>query len=176
VQLAHAWGVPALGGGSVSSDAPEIGWQSGAEAGMGAATIPLIGGEVCGYMGLVGSSMILYPEQVILDHEICRNSYDLLHGFDFDAEDMALDIIAQVGPRGHFLKQRHTRQHIRDFRLSPLVGQKGPDGRDRDPREVALDEFKRLDETHHPQPLPGQVLAELDRILAAAEREAERIG
>jgi trimethylamine--corrinoid protein Co-methyltransferase len=175
VQLAHAWGVPALGGGSVSSDAPEIGWQSGMEAGLGAATIPLIGGEICGYMGLVGSSMILYPEQVILDHEICRNSYDLLHGFEFDAADMALEVITQVGPRGHFLKQRHTRRHIRDFRLSRLVGQKGADGRDRDPREVALEEFRRLNETHHPKPLPDHVLAELDRILAAAEREAERI-
>jgi hypothetical protein len=54
--------------------------------------------------------------------------------------------------------------------------QKGPDGNPRDPREVALEEFKRLNDTHHPRPLPDQVLAELDRILAAAEREAERIG
>jgi hypothetical protein len=41
---------------------------------------------------------------------------------------------------------------------------------------VALEKFKRLNETHHPEPLPDEVLAELDRILAAAEREAERIG
>ncbi len=44
----------------------------------------------------------------------------------------------------------------------------------RDPREVALREFKRLNEAHHPQPLPREALAELDRILAAAEREAEK--
>jgi hypothetical protein len=36
---------------------------------------------------------------------------------------------------------------------------------------MAIEEFKRLSETHHPQPLPQGVLAELDRILAAAERE-----
>jgi trimethylamine--corrinoid protein Co-methyltransferase len=175
VQLAHAWNVPSLGGGSVSSDAPEIGWQSGSEAGLGSAFIPLCGGEICGYMGMLGSSMILYPEQVILDHEICQTAYDQLHGFEFDEAAMALDVIRDVGPRGHFLAQKHTRKHIRDFRLSPLLRQKGPDGSPRDPREVALEEFKRLDETHHPQPLPGEVLAELDRVLAAAEREAERI-
>jgi hypothetical protein len=39
--------------------------------------------------------------------------------------------------------------------------------------QVALEEFKRLNETHRPQPLPHEVLVELDRILAAAEREAE---
>ena len=175
VQQAHAWGVPSLGGGSVSSDAADIGWQSGADAGMGAALVPLYGGEICGYMGLLNSSMILYPEQVILDHEICRYAYDLLHGFEFDEADMALDVIRDVGPRSHFLAQKHTRKHIRDFRLSKLMRQKGPDGSQRDPREVALEEFKRLNETHHPKPLPQEVLAELDRILAAAEREAERI-
>ena len=176
VQLAHAWGVPSLGGGSLSSDAGDIGWQSGVDAGMGSALIPLYGGEVCGYLGLVGSSMILYPEQVILEHEVCQYAYEVLHGFRFDEADMALDVIAQVGPGSHFLRQKHTRQRIRDFRLSKLLRQKGPKGAWRDPREVALEEFKRISETHHPQPLPKAVLAELDRILVAAERQAERIG
>jgi trimethylamine--corrinoid protein Co-methyltransferase len=174
-QLAHAWHVPSLGGGGVASDAPDIGWQSGMEAGLGAATIPLWGGEICGYLGLVSSSMILYPEQVILDYEICQNAYDLLHGFQFDDADMALDVIADVGPRSHFLRQKHTRRRIRDFRLSRLLRQQGPNGDWRDPREVAAEEFKRIHETHQPRPLPKEVLAELDRILAAADRQAERI-
>jgi tRNA(Ser,Leu) C12 N-acetylase TAN1 len=53
-----------------------------------------------------------------------------------------------------------------------LLEQEDPDGHPRDAQEVALEEFKRLNETHHPKPLPQEVLAELDRILAAAEREA----
>ena len=39
VQQAHAWGVPSLGGGSVSSDAADVGWQSGMEGGLGSAFI-----------------------------------------------------------------------------------------------------------------------------------------
>jgi trimethylamine--corrinoid protein Co-methyltransferase len=175
VQMAHAWGVPSLGGGSVSVDADEIGWEAGLDTGSGAMMVPFYGGEICGYLGLTGSSMILYPEHVILQHEMCRYAYDLLHGFEFDEADMALDVIAKVGPRGHFLAQKHTRKHIRDFRL-PLLEQEDPDGNPRDAQEVALEEFKRLNETHRPKPLPQEVLAELDRILAAAERGAERIG
>jgi len=174
-QLAHAWNVPSLGGARVSGDAPDIGWQSGSEGGFGSALIPMCGSEVTGLLGLLGSAMILYPEQMILDHEICRFAYDVLHGFEFDEADMALDVIKDVGPRSHFLAQKHTRKRIRDFRLSPLLHQKDSEGNLRDPREVALEEFKRLDEAHHPQPLPREVLAELDRILAGAEREAERI-
>jgi hypothetical protein len=49
--------------------------------------------------------------------------------------------------------------------------QEDPDGNPRDAQEVALEEFKRLNETHHPKPLLQEVLAELYRILAAAERE-----
>lgn len=176
VQLAHAWGVPSLGGGSLSSDSATLGWQTGAEAGLGTAMVPVYGGEVCGYLGLLGGSMILSPEKIILDHEICRNAYDLMNGFSFSPEAMALDVISRVGPRGHYLKEKHTRQHIRDFRLSPLFRQQGVDGSARDPVAIALEEFKRIRATHTPEPLPGHVLAEMDRILAAAERTAENIG
>jgi len=175
VQQAHAWGVPSLGGGSVTSSAADIGWKSGSDAGMGAVFIPLYGGEICGYLGLLGNSMILYPEEVILEHEVCQYVYKLLHGFEFDEADMALDVIAAVGPRGHFLAQKHTRQYFRDFWLPRLSHDEGADDQPRDPRQVAIEEFKRLSETHHPKPLPQEVLAEMDRILAAAEREAERI-
>ena len=175
VQMAHAWGVPSLGGGSVSVNATELGWSAGLDTGSGAMMIPFYGGEVCGYLGLTGSSMILHPEHMILQHEACQDAYDLLHGFEFDEADMALDVIAKVGPRSHFLAQKHTRKHIRDFRL-PSLEREDAEGNPRDPQEVALEEFKRLNETHRPRPLPDEVLAELDRILAAAEREAEQIG
>jgi trimethylamine--corrinoid protein Co-methyltransferase len=175
VQLAHAWNVPSLGGGSVSSDATEIGWQSGSEAALGAALIPICGGDISAYMGMLGGSMILYPEQVILDHEICQNAYDMLSGFDFNEADLALDVIRKVGPKSHFLREPHTRERLRDFRFSPLLRQKDPQGSRRSPVEAALDEFRRLDENHQPRPLPRGVLHELDRILTAADREAASI-
>ena len=84
---------------------------------------------------------------------------------------MALDVVAKVGPRGHFLAQKHTRKRIRDFNVPPE--HVNADGSRRDVQEVALEEFKRLNETHRPEPLPDEVLAELDRILAAAEGEVD---
>ena len=142
---------------------------------MGSAFIPLSGGEICGYMGLTDAAMIFSPEKLILDHETCYSAYEKLHGFDFDEFGMALDIIKQVGPRGHFLMERHTVDHIRDFRLSPVLRKRNDDDSLRDPKEVALEEFKRINETHHPEPLPEEILRELDRILAAADHEAEKL-
>jgi len=60
--------------------------------------------------------------------------------------------------------------------LLSLLEKNDADGNPRDVKEVALEEFGRLNETHHPKPLPDEVVADLDRILAAAEREAEQIG
>jgi trimethylamine--corrinoid protein Co-methyltransferase len=170
VQMAHAWGVPGLGGGSVSVDATEVNWDAGLDTASGALKVQLYGGEIGGFLGLMGSSMVLHPEFMILQHEMCRSAYDELHGFQFDAADMALDVIAQVGPRSHFLSQKHTRKRIRDFRLTSL-DYEDANGNPRDTQEVALEKFNHLNETHHPEPLPDEVLTELDRILAAAERE-----
>jgi len=174
-QLAHAWNVPCLGGGRVSGDAPELGWQSGFEVGLGAGMIAIAGAEICGLMGLVGSATTLYPEEVILDHDSIYHVYEMVNNKRFDEIDLALNVIREVGPRNHFLAQKHTREHIRRFRLPSLLRYIGADGAQRDPREVALEEFKKIEATHHPQPLPDEVLLELDRILDTAESEAENI-
>jgi trimethylamine--corrinoid protein Co-methyltransferase len=176
VQLAHAWNVPSLGGGSFSSDAADIGWQSAFEAGFGSVQIPLAGGEICGYLGLMNSSMILYPEQIILDAEIAKNVYETFKTFEFKDLGAAMEVIKAVGPRGHYLREKHTRQHIRDFHYSPFFHQRGPGGKLREPRDLAIEEFKRIYAAHQPEPLPDSVLKELDQILAAADRTAKTLG
>ena len=174
-QLAHSWNVPCLGGGRVSGDAPELGWQSGYEVGLGAALSVMSGAEVCGIMGLVGSATTLYPEEVILDHDILHYVFERLNNKGLDGIDQAVDLIKEVGPRNHYLREKHTRDNIRNFRVSPLFKQKAEDGSLRDPREVALEKFKHIEATHRPQPLPDDVLLELDKIIQSAERDSKKI-
>ena len=176
VQMAHAWDVPSLGGGSFSSDAPDIGWQSAFQAGFGGVQIPLAGGDLCGYMGLMNSSMTLYPEQILLDAEIAMNAYETYKAFEFKDLDVILDVIKEVGPQGHYLLQKHTRTHMRDFHYSPFFDQLDQDGNLREPREIALENFKEMENNHHPEPLPESTLKELDKILAAADKKASDIG
>ena len=175
VQLAHAWKLPSLGGGSFSSDAPDIGWQSAFEAGFGSVQIPLGGGEICGYMGMMDSSMTLYPEQIILDSEMAMQVYNTYKKFEYkDLEDV-LVVIKSVGPRGHFLREKHTRQHVRDFHYSPIFRQMDSNGKLRQPRDVAIEEFTKIYKSHQPEPLPDSSLKEMDKILASAEKLAENL-
>jgi trimethylamine--corrinoid protein Co-methyltransferase len=174
-ELAHAWGVPSLGGARVSGDSPVLGWQSGYEVGLGAGMITMTGGEICGLMGLVGSATTLYPEDIILDHEGIKHVYEMVNKRQFEQIDEAIDVIRSVGPRNHFLRQTHTRKHIRDFRLPSILRRYGPENKQIDPREIAVDIFKEIEATHFPHPLPEDVLKELDHILESAERKSKEI-
>ena len=174
-QLAHAWNIPCLGGARVSGDAPGLGWQSGFEVGLGTTLTALGGGEICGLLGLVNSAMTLYPEEVILDHDAYSHLYEILTSKRISELDESLAVIKDVGQRGHFLAQKHTREHLRNFHISSLRDQRGPDNQAVDPRTMALEKFKQIEASHHPQPLPEKVLAELDKILAIAEGEAADI-
>ena len=176
VQLAHAWKVPSLGGGSTSSDAKEIGWQSAFEGGFGGPLIPMAGGEICGYLGLIDSSMVLYPEQIILEAEIAWNVYQMFKEFEFNGLEESIEVIKTVGPQGHFLRQKHTRDHMRDFYYSDLFRQQDQEGKERDPREVALEKFLELKENHRPEPLSENILKEMDKVLAAANKTASKLG
>ena len=174
-QLAHAWGVPCLGGARVSGDAPGLGWQSGFEVGLGSAMSAIAGGEICGLLGLVNSAMTLYPEEVILDHDAYYHVYEMLNSKRLTEIASSLDVIESVGQRGHFLAQKHTRDQIRGFYISPLRDQKESDNQPRDARDAALEKFKQIEASHHPQPLPREVLAELDKLLESAESTAEEL-
>jgi len=176
VEIAHNWDVPCLGGGATSNDAKDIGWYSGSASGMGAALIPVSGGEICGYLGMLDSSMLLYPEQIILDHEICLEIYQMFKKVEFNEENLALDVIKSVGPGSHFLREKHTREHIRDFALGPITDEIYLGDQRRPSREVALEEFNRINDTHFPESLPKEKLSELDHILEAADKEGERLG
>jgi hypothetical protein len=74
------------------------------------------------------------------------------------------------------LRQKHTRKHIRDFRYSPIFHQLDAEGNLRRPQDVALEQFKKINDNHHPEPLPDDVLKELDQIMNAADRTAEKLG
>jgi trimethylamine--corrinoid protein Co-methyltransferase len=80
-------------------------------------------------------------------------------------------MIKNVGPRGNFLKEKKTRQQVRELEYSELTKQLSPDGGYRDPIQVARDKTAWILENHHPKPLEEEKQQELKHILAAAERE-----
>jgi trimethylamine--corrinoid protein Co-methyltransferase len=127
-------------------------------------------GELLYAVGVEGCTL-LYPEAIVLDTDIYHRVRIDVAGFDTSPGALALDVIKEVGPRGHFLRQRHTRTHLRRRQFSDLVAQSLPGGGYREPLAVAREKVKKILDTHRPQPLEGAQQAELKRILSAAEGE-----
>jgi trimethylamine--corrinoid protein Co-methyltransferase len=170
VELAHMWGVPTLAG-IYGTDAQSPGWQSAGDAATVLMLCALCGAETGSGMGLLESCTLLYPEGVVLDTDIYHRVRIDLAGLDTSPEALALDTIKTVGPRGHFLTQGHTRDHMRQREFSQLTNQPLGGGKYRDPVEVAREKVDWILENHHPEPLDEAAQSELKRILAAAEHE-----
>jgi trimethylamine--corrinoid protein Co-methyltransferase len=172
VELAHMWGVPTLAG-IFGTDSLEPGWQSAGESATCLLLCALCGAETSSGMGLLESCTVLYPEELVLDTDIYHRVRIDAAGLDTSREALALDVIKAVGSRGHFLGQRHTRDHMRKRQFSDLTAQSKAKGGYRDPIEVAREKTDWILKNHHPEPLAEAQQAELKRILQAAERELE---
>jgi trimethylamine--corrinoid protein Co-methyltransferase len=170
VELAHMWGVPTLAA-VFGPDAEEPGWEAAKASASNLLMCALCGAETGSGMGLLEGCTVLYPEALVLDTDIYHQIRINAAGLDTSREQMALDIIKEIGPRGHYLSHRHTRKHLRHLQFSDITRQPGTDGRIRDPIEVAREKTDWILENHQPEPLTGDQQAELDRILRAAEGE-----
>jgi trimethylamine--corrinoid protein Co-methyltransferase len=173
VQIAHDWGVPILGGAFGAQHAEAASWQHGRDSVYNALLVPLSGADMVVGLGLLKASTLLVPEQIIFDDEIYHTHRILAQGVDTTADGLALDVIKTVGPRGHFLAQKHTRKHMRKIwipglsqPLMDLGGEPLPDIHLR-----ARAELNRILAEHEPEPLETDVRVELQAILRAAAHD-----
>jgi trimethylamine--corrinoid protein Co-methyltransferase len=171
VEMAHHWKMPAFGG-SYGSDAPAAGtWQSAAEVALDPFMIGLAGAEFTTGLGLSNTYTLLYPESIILDADIYHRARHALMRMDVTPETMALEVIAAVGPGGHFLGQKHTREYMRTAMKPAVTHEPAPNGKYRDPVEVAREKVAWILKEYQPEPLEPAKRSELTRILDAADRE-----
>jgi trimethylamine--corrinoid protein Co-methyltransferase len=171
VQMAREiWKLPSLGGVLGCMNPPEPGWESGLVDGQAAAMMSLAGPDIPGFIGLLDDAMTVHPEQIILSHEAVQRAYDMLCGFQFNEDDIALDVIDSVGPKNHFLMESHTLHGLRKLRHSPVLRKKDNEGNFRNPRDVAKDIYRTISEEHIPEPLSEDVLVALNRIMEGADK------
>jgi trimethylamine--corrinoid protein Co-methyltransferase len=173
VQLAHDWGVPALAGAFGLDRTEPATWQLGRDSVYTMLMVALAGAEMVTGGGMLEASTLLVPEQIIFDDEVYHTDRVLARGVDLGADSLALDVIEAVGPRGHFLAQKHTRAHMRHIWIPELSYPHPSSGDEVLPRirGRARAKLDRILAQHQPQPLPETARAELSEILESAARE-----
>ncbi|MEM3581702.1 MAG: trimethylamine methyltransferase family protein [Candidatus Bathyarchaeia archaeon] len=110
--MAHYYGIPSAGGG-VLTDSKSLDAQMGYEKAL-TGVLPALAGLnlICG-MGLIASENTMSLEGLIIDNEIVSMIKKLVGGFEITVETLAFDVIKNVGPKGSFIKERHTLEHFR---------------------------------------------------------------
>jgi trimethylamine--corrinoid protein Co-methyltransferase len=171
VDMAHHWGIPAFGG-AFGTEAHGPGtWQAAADVALDPLLVGLTGAEWVTGMGLNRNFTLLYPEAIILDNDLYHRARYALSAMEVNEETLALDSIRNVGPGGHFLRERHTRKHMRTAMVPALTHNRDEMGKYRDPVEVAREKVLWILDNYEPEPLEAAQQAELTKLLAAAERK-----
>ena len=171
VEMAHHWGMPSLAG-AFGTESPKLdSWQSAAEVATDPLLASMAGAEIVTGLGLRDTYTLLYPEAIILDENLYEMARYNLLDMEVNPETLAVDIIHQVGPGGHFLSQKHTRKHMRTAMVRGILHQLNAEGKYRDPVEFAREKVAWILDNHHPEPPSENVQKELNRIIAAADKE-----
>lgn len=95
------------------TDSQAIDMQMGLEAGELTLLAMLTGSNLNHDVGFLGFGLTGSLEEIVITDEFISLNRKLLGGFGVGDEDLAVDVIASVGPQGHYLGNAHTRAQLR---------------------------------------------------------------
>ncbi len=123
-QMARFYGVPSRSGGAVT-DAKLPDAQAGMESMMSQLMATVSGVHfVLHAAGILEGYVATSYEKFIIDDEICGMCKRIKRGETVTPENLATDVIAQVGPGGEYLTNIHTFQNFRKSLYTPIIEQK----------------------------------------------------
>jgi trimethylamine--corrinoid protein Co-methyltransferase len=117
-QIGKHYGIPTHGYLGLSDSKTSDG-QGGFESGMGILLAAMTGVNIVSGPGMQASENCQSLEKLVLDNEYCGAAYRLLEGIRVDEISLATEIITKTGPDGHFLANKHTREHLRKEQYMP---------------------------------------------------------
>ncbi len=165
-RIARHYGIPFYGtAGCSDSKLPDA--QAAAEAVFSCFSSALTGANLVHDAGLLEYATMVSPEHLVLVNEILHMVGRFMRGLDAGEEALALDLIEEVGPGGHYLMLDHTMNHFRDAWYSQLFDRTGYNQWS---ENGAKDLTARVRErtlalmTHPAAPLSKEKAGELDRM------------
>jgi trimethylamine--corrinoid protein Co-methyltransferase len=153
------------------SDSKSVDGQSSFESGMGILLGALTGVNIISGPGMQASENCQSLEKLVLDNEYCGAAYRLVQGIKVDEISLATDVISKVGPGGHFLAEKHTRQNLRNERFMPsdvldrLSHDAWEKAGSKDATLRAREKANQILENHEPEPLSKDASQRLNETL-----------
>ena len=171
-QLARFYGLPSSIG-TFATGAKTGDWHAGVENALSGAVSQLCGADMMSGAGLLNAACVFSFEQLIMDCEIFDMVRATVRGIAVNPETLAEEVIHNVGPRGHFLTDAHTRAHLREIWQPKVMERtswddwikKGRPGAGDRARERA----RHILASHKPEPIAGaerigEIIAEYSKL------------
>ena len=135
----------------------------------------MAGGKLIIGAGNVEATMALSPTQLVVDDELMAIARRWVRGITVSDETLAVDALARVGPRGDFMSDDLTIAYLRSGELiDPELFERGSretweSKGGRTLEERARDKARAIIASHQVDPLPDEVVREIDTIVARAD-------
>jgi trimethylamine--corrinoid protein Co-methyltransferase len=166
--LAHHYDVPTFGMAGCS-DAKIFDAQAAAEATLTLFENTLNGANLIHDIGYLDCAMTGSLELVHFCDEIISWLRKHFTKLEISEETLALDLIHEIGPDGHFLESDHTLKHVReDWKptlLDRLDFHRWAEEGSTTLQERANKKVKQIIESHRAEPLPDDIVKKLDAIV-----------
>jgi len=178
IEMARYYGLPVEGtGGGTDTFTPGI--QASYERALNFLIPMLSWPDLMIGCGLLGGSMILSLEQLVIDVEVFRMSKQAHRGIQTQTDAMLENVIQRVGPGGNFLGEKSTvaNMHSGEW-LIPHLGMHGTQkawekAGKKDILEEAREKVEHLLSKHEPLPLGDDKEKELAGILKKAKESRD---
>jgi trimethylamine--corrinoid protein Co-methyltransferase len=153
------------------SDSKAVDAQSGYESAMGLIQAALAGINIVSGPGMLLSINCQSLEKLVIDNEICGAALRIREGINFDGIEDIPELIRVAGPGGNYLKERHTRKHLRKEHIFPsaaisrLALDPWIENGSKESKDMARDRVDSLLKSQHPDFLPAEERERLDQIM-----------
>lgn len=176
--LAHYCGLPLWQTGGCT-DSKCLDEQASLEGSLSVFFSALSGGDLCHDVGYTESGMTGSILQTVMMDDAIGYSRRITRGIEVTPETLAVDVIHDVGPDGHYLYHDHTMRHFKtEFWYPRLCDRHNYDewatqGK-LTMRERVIERTREILATHHPAAVRPETEQAITTIMAAAEDRVKK--
>jgi trimethylamine--corrinoid protein Co-methyltransferase len=161
-----------------ASDAKVVDYQAGMESSTTAMIGALAGVNMISGAGMLDFLACMSPEKLLIDAEAIGMAKRMLKGMLVHTDPLATDMFEEINFKGEFLKQRATRQLVKEEQYMPsAVIDRGSirtwqQMGETDTFTRAKAQLQDLLNAYQPPELPSEQVAELKNLVSALAKEA----
>ena len=164
--------------GTLGAESKVLDQQLAIEYSIGIFASTLNGGHVVHDIGFMDCAMTTHHDSLVLADEIIGYCKAVARGVDFEGDAADISVVKEVGPRGEFITNIHTALHFRDNWIPTLFDRDNYTNwsvEKKDMNQRIHEKTARILAEHKVEPLPDEVNAKLDAIIADAEAHLDEI-